>query len=202
MTEQPDDSLSAEQAKALDRYLDAEAAQFAAAINRLFGQLPNWLPEPTLPIIRRCIANLRAAEQSDERIVELVALARNHALEDIPGTALDATSFFQNVHDLAHVQEALTRDKATAIKELGGSDAELGNRLRIQRGTFSSRGNASKRKTADEKAQKWLKIGAPIRNDHPSNSNTWLAKQIANKSGDKESTIRAAIPALGLQKKK
>lgn len=112
-----------EQLTAADRYFQAIGLADSRAIGMLFGDLPNWLPEPIQPRIRRAISSLRAAGQSDERICELVALARDARLETVPGAVKDVYDFFNSVNELAHVQWALSLEKASALRELAGSRA-------------------------------------------------------------------------------
>lgn len=193
--------VSPEQLKAMDRYLDAVHVAYATTIAKLFeGGLPDWVPEPAVTRVRQAIASLQAADQSDARICEIVALERDCRLE-IPDVR-DPINFYDSVNYLAHVQWALGEGKAKALKELGGQSAAIGDAVRDQRRQYSARGNATKKEKAAKNAQTWLDIGAPLRGSHPGASNTWLARQIANRSGDKESTIRAALAELGLQKKK
>ena len=104
-----------------ERLLSAEAARDAAAMERVFGKLPDWLPEPVLPRIEQALAALRNAEQSPERIAELVAQASRDEEFEVPGSAREATAFIQAVHYLASVQWALSLPKADAISELGGT---------------------------------------------------------------------------------
>jgi len=80
--------------------------------------------------------------------------------------------------------------------------AELGARVRTQRRKYSKRGNDSKKREAERKAQRWLEIGQALRAKNPEKSDSWLAAQIAAKTGDKKSTIRAAIPRLDLGRRK
>jgi len=116
--------LEADSAQALGRHFESESIALRSEIAKLYGQLPAWLPEPVLPQIERAITSLRQAEQSDERIAELVAAARTGRLVDaIPGTALDLTDFLKSVYELAHVQWALGLGKARAIEELSGERA-------------------------------------------------------------------------------
>src|ERR1700730_9398294 len=182
-------------------YLKAERALADGAIARLYGKLPSWLPEPAMLRIQQALSTLWNAGQSNERIVELVAQAHNDTLV-IPGTALDVHDFIKSANYLAHVKWALSHDKLRAIKELAGRDAELGQRIRTHRRTYSHLGNAAKKQTATKKAQNWLAIGKPLRDRHPTKSNSWLAGEIARNCGDKVSSIRAAVSRLGLQKKR
>jgi hypothetical protein len=146
-----------ESVRAIQRYLDASAAACAVAIVKIFGTLPRWMPEPALPLIRQAIANLRADGQPNDRIVELVSLARNCELEVVPGIVRDVTAFFQSVHYLAHVQWALSLEKARAIEELGGREAaknykrsRAGNLARLQttEGDRRARNNELRQKAA------------------------------------------------------
>ena len=129
MTERPLTSVSPdlekEQVRAFEQYRDACNSACAAAIAKLFPRLsdwPAWLVSHIQPQIQRAIGTLHAADQSDERIGELVGKARDGETE-IPGSARDVTAFVQSVYDLAHFQWALTLEKADAIRELAGTEA-------------------------------------------------------------------------------
>lgn len=116
MMARDDAKLAAE----FDRILAAEAVLDAQAITQLYGQLPDWLPESTRSRIEQAVATLRNAEQSPERIVEVVAQAGRDEIE-IPGSAQrNMSAFIQAADALAHVQWALSLPKADAIRELGG----------------------------------------------------------------------------------
>jgi hypothetical protein len=186
----------------IDRIFQADCKFESDVIATLYGPLPDWLPESVPPFLGRAIASLRHAKQSVEAIAKLVAKERRCALETVPGTVLDVTNFFESVNYLAHVQWALSLGKPRAIQELAGSDAVIGNRSRMHQRTLPKLGNAAKKKQALEKRRKWKAIGTALRSKHPEKPNTWLAKQIARESGGKESSIRSAIPSLGLEKKK
>jgi hypothetical protein len=84
--------------------------------------LPTWLVDHIRPQIQRAITALHAADQSDERIAELIANARDGQME-IPASARDVTAFLQSAYDLAHIQWALTLEKAKAIGILAGKEA-------------------------------------------------------------------------------
>jgi hypothetical protein len=96
------------------------------------------------------------------------------------------------------IREVMEREGEQAIQR---QLAAIGARARAQRKDFSERGNASKKATVTQNHSKWLSIGKRLRDKHPHKSNAWLAKEIARESGHKESTIRAALPKLGLQRK-
>ena len=194
-------NTDAELAEALDRYLAAERDVYAPTIAELYpGGLPEWVPEPAVVRVQQAVLSLRAANQSVERIVKVVAQAAEHT-PDIPADVLDHTSFYVSANYLAHVQRALSLGKARAIEELGGRSAALGEKTRDQRRTFSTLGNSTKKTVAADKARKWFAIGKPLREKHPEKPDTWLATQIARACGDKAGTIRSAIKKLGLSKR-
>jgi len=182
---------------AIDRVFQGRRESNDDAISRLYGHLPYWVPEPVHSQIRQHLDSLRNAGQSAESIAKFIAMWRAEKLESPPGSVLDVGDFFKSVAGLARVQWALSLGKARAIRELAGRDSELGNRLRLQRQKFSNRGNASKRKNAATRAGEWLKLGEPIRAQHPDKPNSWVAREIARKSGYKESTIRATMSPRG-----
>ncbi len=188
----------------LDRIFRAQKVFEDSAIADLFGELPKWFPEPVLPRIRQAIDSLRKADQSKKRIVQLVASHRDDKDMQIPGTVHDVDDFIKSVNYLAHVQWALSSGKAKALLELAGRDAVLGERTRAQRREYSKRSNQGKKKLAAEKREAWLAIGKPLRARSPGKSNTWLAGEICRnpKADASVSTIRQALPSLGLQKKK
>jgi hypothetical protein len=137
-----------------------------AAIRQTLGELPAYLPEPVTSYIRQAVASLRNAEQSPSRITQLVAQHRRDQLE-VPATALDVGDFIKSVDYLAHVQGALELREARAIEQLAGRQAAYGAQVVAQRRQFSAKGNASKKKTAELRTQKWLAAGKPLRTKHP-----------------------------------
>lgn len=80
--------------------------------------------------------------------------------------------------------------------------AKLGARIRKRSREAAKRLNNSKSKDKADREHRWRESGEPIRAKHPGRSNSWLAEQIAKKTGDKMQTIRKAIPRLGLGPKK
>ena len=80
--------------------------------------------------------------------------------------------------------------------------AKLGTRIRKRSREAAKRLNDSKSKAKADKEHRWREIGEPIRAKHPWKSNSWLAEQIAKKTGDKMQTVRKAIPRLGLGPRK
>ena len=189
------------QAEAFARIEAAQARADSEAIAKLYGRLPEWLPEPSWLHIEQALAALRNAEQSVERIAEIVAQARRHRIT-VPGTAADVADFIKSANYLAHVQWALSLGEGRAMRELGGSSAALGHRVNAQRRALPEQGNKAKKKAALAREQKWKAVGGPLRAKHPDKSDYWLAEMIARETGDNKSTIRVAIPRLSLAKKK
>jgi hypothetical protein len=190
--------------KQADPFLQIEEAQARAdsdAIAKLYGRLPEWLPEPVHLQMTQALASLRNAGQSVAQIARTIAQARRNRIK-APGTAVDAVDFIKSANLLAHVQWALSLGEGRAIQELGGSIAALGNRVQRDRRALPKQGNAAKKQAALARESKWTAIGGPLRGNHPYKSDTWLAEMIARRTGDNKSTIRAAIPRLGLTKKK
>jgi hypothetical protein len=90
---------------------------------------------------------------------------------------------------------------AEAVRANEAGAAKLGTRIRKQRREYSKKGNEKRAADAERKRQEWLKIGKPLRAKHPDKSNSWLAAEIAKKfPGTKKSSIRVAIPSLGLSR--
>jgi hypothetical protein len=196
-----EDTREAKYAAAFAKYLDAVERESRSAIAMLYGDLPPWFPEPALNLVRQSIASLRNAGQSDERIRDIVARERDCTLE-VPGSARDPDDFYKSANYLAHVQWALELDPRRALTELAGQDAAVGWRLRQQRRRFSATGNETKKARKNQREQQWLTIGRPLRANFPKETDSWLAKQISKESGDKASTIRAALARLGLTRRK
>ena len=201
IAEPDDDEPSPQDIAAAERILETEEAFCAAAIARLYGPLPEWLPTPVLPQIRQALAAQRNAGQSPERISETISVARRGRY-DVPGSVLDSVDFIKSANYLAHVQWALEQGKARALTELSGRAAAIGQRTVEQRRTYSRKGNEAKRERASQREHEWLAIGRPLRSRLPNMTDNQLAQQIASKTGSKPSTIRAALKKLGLAKKK
>jgi len=187
-----DDDPTPEQLAAVERFLDAGARETEAVIAKLYGPLPSWFPQPALLHVRQAIDSLRDAEQSDEQILEVVKQERAGTLQ-VPGTARDSVGFYRSANYLAHVQWALEQSPERALTELAGADAAWAWQARRRQREFSRKGNEAKQEQADEHVQNWLAIGLLLRKQHPNASDRWLADRIAVRSGDKASTIRAAL---------
>lgn len=146
------------------------------------------------------LAGQRIPRQLGQRCAEATKRLESDDLHDIPlTTALRwaASGEFQRAGKLLK-ELVLSEGQQIVIERL----AQLGSRVRTQRRRYSRLGNDEKRRAAEEKAARWREIGKPLRTKNPGKSNSWLAEQIATKSpGDKVSTIRAALPKLGLSKK-
>jgi hypothetical protein len=177
----------------------AESESNRAAIARLFGELPAWLPESVNEAIDNALAVMKSAGQSPDRIFGVVRRAQRDAVF-IPATALEPADFIKSAYYLAHVQQALRLGKARALRKLSGPDAELGNRTRTQRQAFSAKGNAERTKRARSNDDKWTAIGRPLREKHPFWSDAQLAREISRRSNGAHSTVRAALKRLGLSK--
>jgi hypothetical protein len=111
-----------ELASALDRIFQTWIDADAETIAKLFGALPEWLPEPGLPRIRQAVETLRNSKQSPERIDSIVKQVHDDRLT-VPGTVLDEGDFTKSAHYLAHVQWALSQGKQRASEILAGSRA-------------------------------------------------------------------------------
>lgn len=198
---EPDDEPDEQQLAAVQRLLEREAAADVQAIVQLYGALPAWVPKPVTDRIGHSLAILRNAKQVPDRITEIVAAHRRQADGyDVPGTALDATAFITAIDYLAHVQWALEQGQERALMEMAGSDSAFGRHIQQQRQLQSLAMNEDKKVQARAKEQNWLAIGRPLRTARPVASDRWLAEQIAKRSSDPASTIRAALPRLGLSR--
>lgn len=185
-----------EQIERIEKHFGRLVAFEDAAIASIFGTLPEWLPEPIEPRVRRLITILGIAGQSPKRMGELVA---DDDFE-VPGSARDPIAFIDAVNEIAHVKRVLSLGKSRALKELAGRSAAVGQTSIENLNRLTAQGNAEKIRLAEENQVKWRKIGEPIRLKHPTKSDTWIAEQIAKKSGGKISTIRASMKKLGLSK--
>lgn len=72
--------------EAFDRNLAEHAKADRQIFAQLFGELPDWLPEPVMHRIRDSIAVLRHTGQSKEQICQLVTDERDNRLA-LPGSA-------------------------------------------------------------------------------------------------------------------
>ena len=62
--------------------------------------------------------------------------------------------------------------------------------------------NDQRKQAAARNLKRWRTLGAELRRKNPSKSDRWLAAQVAIKTGDPPSTVRAAFSELGLSRKK
>lgn len=184
-------------ATALARYLKAEEEAYGDAIAALYGQLPAWLPEPVRPQILRALASLRECGQSDERISEIVSLARDARLEAVPGTVRDVSDFLKSAYDLAHIQRALSLDKADAIKELAGSRAAQ-DYQRSKRGNEVLHGTEAERQSRNRDI---CSQAAALRKRNQNLSANDIAKQLAPAAGLSARHVKRILLAGHQQKK-
>lgn len=164
-------------AEPFERYLTAERDMEDAAIDALYNRLPDWLPEPVLPLIRRGLAALINAGQSTERICEVVAQARADSLV-IPGTVLDVTAFIDSAYYLAHVQWALGLDKAAALEVLGGRRAAR-DYQRSKKGAQEKYGDPGVRNARDDALRE---KAATLRCANPNLSRNAIARRLAREA--------------------
>jgi hypothetical protein len=67
--------------------------------------------------------------------------------------------------------------------------------------TAANKGSQTRSETREHHERRWVEIGTPLRQKNPELSNMALAKHIARRAEEPVSTIRQALPRLGLSKK-
>jgi hypothetical protein len=89
-----------------------------------------------------------------------------------------------------------------AVDQLQEQAAKLGRRIRSETRKHFSTANAERMAAATEARETWRRAGEKIRAKHPQKSNVWLARKIAEVTKGNANSIRAAIPEIGLAKKR
>jgi hypothetical protein len=117
-----DDEPDPRQVETVERHLAKQTQARRNAIAKLYGGLPDWLPEPVHFGIEQSLVTLRNARQPFKCIAEFVGQHRKGEIQ-VPGGAHDVTDFIKAVNYLAHVQWALSLGKERALEELAGSRA-------------------------------------------------------------------------------
>ncbi len=105
--------------------LEREEQAIYSTLRSLYGEMPNWIPAPSIERAKRTVQKLINDGFSSEGISQRVAEAEKDELT-FPGIVTDAGAFAQSVYELAHLRYAISLGKSKALRVLAGDLAEHG----------------------------------------------------------------------------
>ena len=94
-------------------------------MHSLYGEMPNWIPAPSIERAKRTIQKLFNDGFSSEGIRQRVAETEKGELT-FPGIVTDPSAFAQSVYELAHLRYSISLGKLKGLKVLAGDLAEHG----------------------------------------------------------------------------
>lgn len=115
--------------KRIAAYLEREEQAVSSALHALYGEMPNWIPAPSIERARRTVQKLINDGFSSEGICQRVAEAEKDNLT-FPGIVTDPGAFAQSVYELAHLRYAISLGKSKGLRVLAGDQAEHGQRFK------------------------------------------------------------------------
>ncbi len=110
-------------------YLQREEQEVNSVLHKLYGEMPNWIPAPSIERARQIIKKLIADGFSSDGISQRVSEAERDELI-FPGIVTDSIAFAQSVYELAHLRYAISQGKSKGLRVLAGDQAEHGQRFK------------------------------------------------------------------------
>jgi hypothetical protein len=123
--------------KRIDAYLEREEQGVNQALCILYGEMPRWIPSPSIERARRTVKKLINDGFSAAGIQQSIAEAERGELI-FPGIVTDPGAFAQSVYELAHLRYAISQRKSKGLLILAGEQAEHGQRFKDGRKPGSS----------------------------------------------------------------
>jgi hypothetical protein len=110
-------------------YLERQEQEIDSVMHALYGEIPNWIPNPSVERARRTIQKLLDDGLSEDSIGQRVTEAEKDALT-FPAIVADTAAFAQSVYELAHIRYAISLGKLRGLRLLAGEQAEHGQRFK------------------------------------------------------------------------
>ncbi len=109
--------------------LERDEQAVNSVLHGLYGEIPSWVPHPSIERAKRIIQKLSNDGFSVDSICQRVAEAEKDKLTH-PGIVTDQPAFAQLVYELAHIRYAISLGKAKGLRILAGEQAEHGQRFK------------------------------------------------------------------------
>ncbi len=110
-------------------YLEREEQAVNSVLHTLYGEIPHWIPAPSIERAKRTIQKLINDGFPSEGISQRVAEAEKDELT-FPGIVADPSAFAQSIYELAHLRYAISLGKSKGLRVLAGEQAEHGQRFK------------------------------------------------------------------------
>ncbi len=123
--------------KRIAAYLEREEQAVNSVLHTLYGEMPNWIPDPSIDRATRTIQKLMNDGFSSEGISKRVAEAEKDELT-FPGIVTDPSAFAQSIYELAHLRYAISQGKSKGLRILAGEQAAHGQKFKDGRKQGSS----------------------------------------------------------------
>ena len=114
--------------KRLSALLVREEEMVNSVLHALYGDMPKWMPTPSIRRAERIIQKLLQDGFSEDGIRQRVEEAENDDLI-FPGTVTDPGAFAQTIYELAHLRYAVSLGKLEGLRVLAGKIAEHGEKF-------------------------------------------------------------------------
>lgn len=115
--------------KRIAAYLEREEQAVNSILRALYGEMPHWIPSPSIERARRIVQKLLNDGFSADGIQQRVVEAERDELI-FPGIVTDPSAFAQSVYELAHLRYAISLGKSKGLRVLAGEQAEHGQRFK------------------------------------------------------------------------
>ena len=199
--------------RALDRALD-DANRYSSDFDAIFGRLPSEAAgalHDIVAYVRHYL--LKTRRLSVSRVKHLAAqLIPRHGFRSLCPEVDDEGIIVALgvLNSIASVLRIVDGKFKLNGRPLSGADAitylvsgSISVRRRQQQRASARKGSQQRTDARKRREARWIEIARPLRGKHPDWSNAELARHVADSQDvhTSESTIRQAIPRLGLSKK-
>lgn len=113
----------------ISTYLEREELAVNSAMHTLYGEVPNWIPSPSIERAKRTIQKLINDGLSSEGISQRVSEAERDKLT-FPGTVTDPSAFAQSIYELAHLRYSISLGESKGLLILAGEQAARGQKFK------------------------------------------------------------------------
>lgn len=193
-SDNPDIDVDLVVVEAFSRYFANEELAINKVLNLIIGEIPNWVPKPSISSANRSIQYLFNLGLSEKDIAQYVKEARSDELS-YPGEIIDSAAFTMQVYELAKLADSVALGDRAGLMSLAGADAVRGKKI-----LESARaGHEAVHGTKREKEERKVKIIAECRLVGKLNK-TWglttIRTQVAENLKISAKTVQRATPHL------